>query len=183
MEKKLFLVVIDAQVDFITGSLRNEDAIKAIPNLVKKIRNFHGDAIFYTMDTHAEDYLNTNEGMHLPVVHCVKGTDGWKLDPNVQAALDDAKLRNIKVIGIEKPTFGSFDLVEAIKKNTLWTDVEIEIVGFVSSICVISNALMLKAAFYENAIINVDTNCIAGLNNFNNDSAIEVMKSCQINIL
>lgn len=182
MEKKLFLVVIDAQVDFITGSLRNEDAIKAIPNLVKKIRNFNGDAIFYTMDTHAEDYLNTNEGMHLPVVHCVKGTDGWKLEPNVQAALDDAKLRNIKVIGIEKPTFGSFDLVEAIKKNTLWTDCDIEIAGFCTDICVVSNALAIKAGLYEQADIYVDADCCAGVTPESHEAALTTMKMCQINI-
>lgn len=177
------LCVIDAQNDFITGSLRNEEAIKTIPNLVKKIREFNGDAIFYTLDTHNQDYLETKEGEKLPVVHCVRGTDGWKLEANVESALNDARLRNIPVTKVEKPTFGSFDLIEKIKRCTFLYDIDIEIVGFVSSICVVSNALMLKAAFYDKANITVDTNCIAGLNNFNNDSAIEVMKSCQINIV
>ena len=177
------LCVIDAQNDFITGSLRNEEAIKTIPNLVKKIREFNGDAIFYTLDTHNQDYLETKEGEKLPVVHCVRGTDGWKLEANVESALNDARLRNVPVTKVEKPTFGSFDLIEKIKRCTLLDDVDIEIVGFVSSICVVSNALMLKAAFYDKANITVDTNCIAGLNNFNNNSAIEVMKSCQINIV
>lgn len=183
MEKKLFLVLIDCQNDFITGALRNEDAIKAIPNIVKKIRNFNGDAIFFTMDTHDENYLSTNEGMHLPVVHCVKGTEGWNLDPNVQAALDDAKLRNIKVIGIEKPTFGSFDLVEAVKKNTLWTDCDIEMAGFCTDICVISNALMLKAGLYEHADIIVDEKCCAGVTPQTHFAACKSMEMCQITIV
>lgn len=183
MEKKLFLVVIDAQRDFITGSLRNEDAIKAVPNLVKKIREFKGDAIFYTMDTHDENYLNTREGSKLPVVHCVKGTEGWELEPNVKAALDDAKLRNIKVIGIEKPTFGSFELVDAIKKNTLWTDCDIEMVGFCTDICVVSNALMLKAAFYNQADIYVIENCCAGVTPQTHFAACKTMEMCQISIV
>ena len=88
---KKILVVIDAQNDFITGSLRNEEAIAAVPALVKKILSFDGCAIFATKDTHSADYLSTPEGAKLPVVHCVKGTEGWNLDPQVQAALDSGK--------------------------------------------------------------------------------------------
>ena len=183
METRKILVVIDCQNDFITGALRNEEAIKNVPNIVKKIREFNGDAIFYTMDTHEENYLQTNEGQKLPVVHCVKGTDGWKLDSNVQTALDDAKLRNIKVVGVEKPTFGSFDLVEEIKRVSLWADLDIEFVGFCTDICVVSNALMVKAAFYNKATVKVVENCCAGVTPETHFAACKTMQMCQIDVI
>ena len=179
---KKILVVIDCQNDFITGSLRNEDAIDTIPNLVKKIREFNGDAIFYTLDTHAENYLETKEGQKLPVTHCVKGTDGWYLEEHVACAISDAILKGIPVTKIEKPTFGSFDLIEGVKKCTLWDDIEIEIVGYCTDICVVSNALMLKAAFYENATITVDASCCAGVTPDSHNAALLTMKMCQINV-
>lgn len=177
------LAVIDVQNDFITGSLRNEEAIKKVPNIVKKIRNFNGDAIFYTMDTHSENYMETNEGKKLPVVHCVKGTEGWEIEPNVKAALEDAKLRNIKVVCVEKPTFGSYDLVEEIKRISLWADLDIELVGFCTDICVVSNALLVKAAFYEKAKISVIEDCCAGVTTETHDAALNTMKMCQIDVI
>lgn len=182
MSKKI-LICIDCQNDFITGSLRNEEAIKTIPNLVKKIREFNGDAIFYTLDTHAENYLETKEGQKLPVTHCVKGTEGWNLEANVEAALNDARLRNIPVTKVEKPTFGSFDLVEGIKKCTLWDDVEIEFVGYCTDICVVSNVLAVKAAFYETANITVDASCCAGVTPESHKAALLTMKMCQVNVV
>ena len=131
MEKKKILVVIDVQNDFITDALRNEEAIKAVPNIVKKIREFKGDAIFYTMDTHQEDYLETNEGNRLPVVHCVEGTKGWEIEPNVKAALNDAAIRGIKAVEVRKPTFGSFQLIEEIKRVSLWARGTLDIKGLV----------------------------------------------------
>ena len=183
METRKILVAIDCQNDFITGTLRNEEAIKNVPNIVKRIREFNGDAIFFTMDTHEDNYLQTNEGKRLPVTHCVKGTDGWKLDPNVQAALDDAKLRNIKVVGVEKPTFGSFDLVEQIKRVSLWADLDIEFVGFCTDICVVSNALMVKAAFYNKATVKVIENCCAGVTPETHFAACKTMQMCQIDVI
>ena len=177
------LCVIDAQNDFITGSLRNEEAIKTIPNLVKKVREFNGDAIFYTLDTHNQDYLETKEGEKLPVVHCVKGTDGWKLEANVESALNDARLRNIPVTKVEKPTFGSFDLIEKIKGCTLLDDIDIEIVGYCTDICVVSNALAIKAGFYDKANITVDAICCAGVTPESHKAALLTMKMCQINIV
>ena len=177
------LCVIDAQNDFITGSLRNEEAIKTIPNLVKKIREFNGDAIFYTLDTHNQDYLETKEGKKLPVVHCVRGTDGWKLEANVESALNDAHLRNIPVTKVEKPTFGSFDLIEKIKRRTLLDDIDIEIVGYCTDICVVSNALAIKAGFYDKANITVDVSCCAGVTPESHKAALLTMKMCQINIV
>lgn len=180
------LCVIDTQVDFIDGSLRNEEAIKKIPNIVKKIREFDGDSIFYTMDTHDNTYLHTNEGKKLPVVHCNKYSDGWKLDSNVQEALNDAVLRNIPVVGIEKPTFGSYKLIdflkafESVHKNE---ELEIEIFGFCTDICVVSNALLVKAAFYNKANISVDASCCAGVTPESHKAALLTMKMCQIDIV
>ena len=183
METKKILVVVDCQVDFITGSLRNEEAIKKVPNIVKKINEFDGDAIFYTMDTHAENYMETNEGRKLPVVHCVKGTEGWEIEAGVKAALEDAKLRNIKVACVEKPTFGSYDLVEEIKRISLWSDLDIELVGFCTDICVVSNALLVKAAFYEKAKIAVVEDCCAGVTPETHFAACKTMQMCQIDVI
>ena len=183
METKKILVVIDVQNDFITGSLRNEEAIKKVPNIVKKINEFDGDAIFYTMDTHAENYMETNEGRKLPVVHCVKGTEGWEIEASVKAALEDAKLRNIKVTCVEKPTFGSYDLVEEIKRISLWSDLDIELVGFCTDICVVSNALLVKAAFYERAKITVAEDCCAGVTPETHFAACKTMQMCQIDVI
>ena len=183
METRKVLAVIDVQNDFITGSLRNEEAIKKVPNIVKKIRNFKGDAIFYTMDTHSENYLSTKEGEKLPVVHCVKGTEGWEIEANVKAALEDAKLRNIKVVCVEKPTFGSYDLVEEIKRVSLWADLDIEFVGFCTDICVVSNALLVKAAFYDKARVSVIEDCCAGVTPETHFAACKTMQMCQIDVI
>lgn len=177
------LVVIDCQNDFITGSLANEEAQKKVPNIVKKIREFNGEAIFVTLDTHTDDYLNTKEGKILPFIHCIEGTEGWQIEPNIQAALNDAELRGIKVRYVRKPTFGSHELIVVMSNYIDPKGANIEICGFVSSICVVSNALLIKEAFYETADIWVDSNCTAGLNEGNNEAALEVMRSCQINIL
>jgi nicotinamidase-related amidase len=183
METKKILAVIDVQNDFITDSLRNEEAIKNVPNIVKKIREFNGDAIFYTMDTHEENYLQTNEGQKLPVVHCVKGTEGWEIESNVKAALEDAKLRNIKVVCVEKPTFGSFDLVDKINRACLQANIDIEFVGFCTDICVVSNALLVKAAFYDRAKVTVVEDCCAGVTPETHFAACKTMQMCQIDVI
>lgn len=178
---KKILVVIDAQNDFITGSLRNEEAIAAVPALVEKILSFDGCAIFATKDTHAADYLSTPEGLKLPVVHCVKGTDGWNLDSQVQAALDSASARGIPVKYIEKPTFGSYDLIAALK--ALGDEpLDLEFVGFCTDICVVSNVLLAKAAFYDSARISVDPACCAGVTPDSHASALSTMRMCQVEI-
>lgn len=183
MEKKQrFLIVVDVQNDFIDGSLRNEEAIKKVPNIVKKIKEFDGDFIFATMDTHAENYLKTSEGEKLPVEHCIKGTEGWKINKDVKKALDESK---VPVIFIEKPTFGSYDLVERINKvfnhDAYGTDVEF--VGYCTDICVVSNALLVKATFFETGNISVDASCCAGVTPETHKAALTTMKMCQINIV
>ena len=184
METRKVLAVIDVQNDFITGSLRNEEAIKKVPNIVKKINEFDGDAIFYTMDTHAENYMVTNEGKKLPVVHCVKGTEGWEIEASVKAALEDAKFRNIDVVCVEKPTFGSYNLVEEIKRiSPLADNLDIEFVGFCTDICVVSNALLVKAAFYDKAKISVIEDCCAGVTPETHFAACKTMQMCQIDVI
>ena len=178
------LVVIDAQNDFIDGSLRNEEAIKAVPNVVEKIRNFDGDLIIATFDTHDENYLSSNEGKKLPVVHCIKNTDGWNLEPNVKAALTDANLRNIKVSYIEKPTFGSDEVPLTIHHLFNFDEeLDIEFVGFCTDICVVSNVLITKAAFYNRANIKVDASCCAGVTPESHKAALLTMQMCQVDII
>lgn len=179
---KKVLCVIDCQNDFISMALKNEEAIKKVPNIVKKIQKFNGDLIVVTLDTHEENYLETNEGKKLPVVHCIKGTDGWRIEGNVMSALKDAELRNIKVVYIEKPTFGSEEVVNAIKRVSLWSDIDIEFIGFCTDICVVSNVLLAKAAFYNKANISVIENCCAGVTHESHEAALITMRMCQIDI-
>lgn len=190
---KKILILIDVQNDFITGSLANEEAQKKVPNIVKKIREFKGDAIMVTRDTHAENYLETREGKNLPVVHCVEGTEGWSIEPNVQAALNDAALRNIDVEYIDKPTFGSYDLVGEIGNILDITDYDdegefnledsqIELIGFCTDICVVSNAILLKASLFENCDLSVDASCCAGVTPESHTAALTTMKMCQITV-
>ena len=177
------LVAVDVQNDFITGSLHNDEAIKVIPNVVAKINAFDGDVIYATKDTHSENYLDTAEGKKLPFVHCVKGTEGWELHPDVQAALNAAVVRGIDVCYVEKPTFGSYDLVDLLKEDMEYyddTDLDVEFIGFCTDICVVSNVLLVKAAFYENAKVSVDPTCCAGVSPETHEAALLTMKSCQV---
>lgn len=188
MANKLsILCVIDAQVDFIDGSLRNEEAINKVPNIVKKIKEKKWDAIYVTQDTHGEDYLTTREGRNLPVVHCVKYTDGWKINEDINKAIKDAKFnRNINVVYIHKPTFGSKTLKQMIEEEFKYTKPEelyIEFCGFCTDICVISNVLLVKEALYENADITVDASCCAGVTPESHNAALLTMKMCQIKVI
>lgn len=183
---KKILIIIDCQNDFIDGSLRNEEAMKAVPNIVKKINEFNGDYILVTMDTHENNYLNTNEGKILPVIHCIKDTEGWKLNKDIQKAIQLTEGRNNgnRVIYFEKPTFGSVLLSEFILLDSeMAGDLEIEFVGFCTDICVVSNALIVKAATYSRSTIYVDASCCAGVTPEKHKAALETMKSCQINII
>ena len=180
---KKILVLIDCQNDFITGSLRNTKAIKAVPKIVKKIREFDGDAIIYTMDTDGENYLDTKEGKVLDVEHCIKGTEGWEIQSEINSELIAAKLRNIHVFEIQKPTFGALNLPDDISCVVGNKEFEIEFVGFCTDICVISNVLLTKAHFYDKANIVVDSTCCAGTSVENHNSALNVMRSCQIEVV
>ena len=169
-----FVIVVDCQNDFITGSLGTAEAQAMIPRLVEKINNEDKDTYFvFTADTHAGNYLATPEGNALPVIHCVKNTEGWEIDNRLKELFAD------NPVVIEKPTFGSTELIDWLEGMVTSGD-EIEFVGLCTDICVISNALMAKAKFYNNAIISCDATCCAGVTPEKHAAALEVMKSCQI---
>ena len=169
------LVVVDMQNDFIDGALGTKEAVLIVPAVVKKIEDFEG-AIIATFDTHPENYLETAEGKKLPVPHCIKGTNGWKLNAAVENAL-----RKKGFVPVEKPTFGSMALPNEIIKAAGLEDLSIELIGLCTDICVVSNALILKACFPE-AEISVDSSCCAGVTTEKHEAALETMRSCQIDI-
>ncbi len=172
MEK--ILVVIDMQNDFVTGSLGSKEAVEIVPNVVNKIKNFTGEVIF-TRDTHQADYMNTQEGRHLPVEHCIENTKGWEIIPQLSTFAMLSKI-------INKPTFGSIELAEYIyKKYEDNKDLEVELIGLCTDICVVSNALILKATMPE-LKITLDSSCCAGVTVQKHEAALETMKSCQIDV-
>ena len=173
---KKLLIVVDMQKDFVDGALGTAEAVAIVDNVVSKIENFDGDVIA-TYDTHPENYMETQEGKNLPVPHCIKGTDGWKLDAKVQAALEKKGFK-----AIEKPTFGSVDLPEYIKANYNPAETEIELIGLCTDICVVSNALLMKANFLETKV-SVDAACCAGVTVESHNAALLTMKMCQVNVI
>lgn len=172
---KKFLVVVDMQKDFVDGALGSKEAVAIVPNVVKKINEFDGE-IFVTYDTHFENYMETNEGKNLPVEHCIKGTDGWKLNDEVANALMGKEYTEI-----EKLTFGSVKLPELVKAAAGDEEFMVELVGLCTDICVVSNALMLKANFPEMDMF-VDSACCAGVTVESHEAALMTMKMCQIGI-
>ena len=173
---KKFLVIVDMQKDFVDGSLGSKEAQAMIPAAVKKIKGFKGE-IFVTLDTHSKNYLETAEGKKLPVVHCVKGTDGWQLDENIKAALGKKEYTPV-----EKGTFGSVKLPKLIKNAAGDEPFSVEFIGLCTDICVVSNVLLVKASFPE-APISVDSACCAGVTPEKHEAALETMRSCQIDVV
>ena len=172
---KKFLVVVDMQKDFVNGALGSREAVAIVPAVVKKIESFDGE-IFVTYDTHFENYMQTSEGKHLPVPHCIKGTDGWQLNNDVENALSGKKFTKV-----EKNTFGSVDLPKLIEQAADGEDFAVELIGLCTDICVVSNALLIKATFPE-APIAVDAGCCAGVTPQAHEAALATMASCQITI-
>lgn len=172
---KHILVVVDMQKDFVDGALGTPEAVAIVPNVVRKIEEFEG-TVFVTYDTHTEDYLQTMEGRNLPVRHCIKGTPGWELDAQVAAALSGKAYQTV-----EKPTFGSVDLPELVENAVGPGTFTVELVGLCTDICVVSNALLLKANFPEMQIF-VDADCCAGVTSESHQAALITMKMCQINV-
>ena len=172
---KKILIVVDMQKDFVDGALGTIEAQGIVENVVEKIKNHDGD-IIVTYDTHFENYMQTQEGKNLPVPHCIKGTDGWQLDKKVQLALENREYKTI-----EKLTFGSTELPEYIKAHYNEKDIEIELIGLCTDICVVSNALLLKANFLETKI-SVDAKCCAGVTVDSHNAALTTMKMCQIEV-
>lgn len=173
---KKFLVVVDMQNDFVDGALGSSEAVAILPAVAEKISSFKGD-IIVTYDTHNDNYMETSEGEKLPVPHCIKGTDGWKLNDKISAALFGKGCT-----AVEKLTFGSVDLPELIKAEVCDEDFSVELIGLCTDICVVSNALILKANFPEKEI-TVDSSCCAGVTPATHNAALETMKMCQINVI
>ena len=173
------LVVVDMQKDFIDGSLGTPEAQAMLPRLAEKIKNEPDTTHFiFTKDTHHEGYLFTPEGKKLPVEHCIRGTEGWKIPG---CLIEDFCYSPFV---IEKPTFGSYELMCAIE-DFLKDDVNIdtiEFVGLCTDICVVSNVLMAKARFYNDCEIAVDSSCCAGVTPESHEAALQTMRMCQINV-
>ncbi len=188
MEHVNVLVVVDTQYDFESGSLGTKEAQDTVPNIVNKIMECAGKGylILDTMDTHTSDYLETNEGRHLPVVHTVAGTPGWKTCHSIRTVLNMHH-----AVDVLKDTFGSVDLPHVIRTlashkageviDPAGGDLKIVLVGYCTDICVITNALLLKTAFPEAEIV-VDSKCCAGVTPKLHEAALDVMKSCQVTV-
>lgn len=166
------LIVVDMQKDFIDGALGTPEAVAIVPCVIEKIKEYErtGGMIIYTKDTHFDNYLETNEGANLPVKHCIKGTPGHDIPSEILRDHDDV---------LEKITFGSVGLIDRLAE--LDFD-EVELIGLCTDICVVSNALLIKANFPEKQVI-VDSACCAGVTPDTHNAAITTMKMCQIKIL
>ena len=174
---KRALLVVDIQNDFIDGSLGTPEAIEIIPKVKEYINEFNkiGDTVIFTQDTHNDDYLDTLEGKNLPIPHCIKGTHGWEIHKDIIGYLNNDDLKEYHV---EKNRFGYTDWWFCIEPDIK----EIILVGLCTDICVISNALILKA-FYPNAIIKIVKDATAGTTPEAKEAALLVAKSCQIDII
>lgn len=164
---KKTLIVVDMQKDFIDGALGTKEAVAIVENVKKKIAQYqqNGDEIIFTRDTHQSDYLSTNEGKNLPVEHCIKGTEGWKIQDGLEVP---------EAIYIDKPTFGYLNWKE-------YNLEEVEMVGLCTDICVVSNALIIKATYPE-IQVSVDASCCAGVTPESHTAALTTMKMCQVKV-
>lgn len=170
-----YLVVIDMQKDFIDGALGSEMAQGIVPEVIRKIGEYKPGNIYATRDTHFENYLDTLEGKKLPVTHCIKESEGWQIHPEVSAAMPEAKI-------FDKYTFGSEQLAQELYQRSLAGEMEIELVGLCTDICVVSNALLIRAKL-PGTVIRVDPKCCAGVTEETHKAALQTMKMCQIDIL
>ena len=168
------LIVIDMQNDFIDAALGTKEAVAIVDAVKKKIWTYPARDIIASMDTHGENYMETQEGKYLPVSHCIKGTKGWEIRPDIAELLKGAKI-------YEKPTFGSTALAADLKALSEKEEIELELIGLCTDICVVSNALLLKAAMPE-VKISVDPSCCAGVTPEKHMAALETMRSCQIQV-
>ena len=168
-----YLIVVDMQNDFIDGALGTAEAQAIVEKVAEKIKGFDGKVIF-TRDTHEEDYMETQEGANLPVPHCVKGTPGWEIRAELEALRTEP--------AVDKPTFGSVTLAHMLARENLIEPIRsITLIGLCTDICVISNAMIIKASLPEVSII-VDAACCAGVTPQSHKNALEAMKMCQIKI-
>ena len=172
---KHFLVVVDIQNDFVDGALGTAEAVAMLDAAHERIRGFEGD-IFVTYDTHFDNYMDTAEGGKLPVPHCIKGTAGWQLNSRIAEALCGKTYT-----AVEKLTFGSVELPKRIGEAANGEDFDVLLIGLCTDICVVSNALLLKAHFPEMTIA-VDAACCAGVTVETHEAALATMRMCQIDV-
>ena len=168
------LIVIDMQNDFIDGALGTPEAVAIVENVKAKIRSYPPADILATKDTHEKHYLQTQEGKNLPVEHCIRGSKGWEIREDIAELLDGVKI-------YEKPTFGSVAMALDVAEISQDEEIEVEMVGLCTDICVVSNALLLKAMMPE-VKISVDASCCAGVTPESHDAALETMKMCQVEV-
>lgn len=169
------LLVIDMQNDFIDGALGTAEAVAMLPRAIEEIKKHPAADIIATRDTHNPDYMDTQEGKNLPVPHCIRGTAGWELNDAVKAAVGSAEV-------IDKPTFGSKVLAEKLAAMAESEELDITLIGLCTDICVVSNALMIKAYLPETRV-SVIADCCAGVTPATHAAALETMKMCQINVI
>lgn len=169
------LLVIDMQTDFVDGALGSAEAVAIIPNVLREIAKYDKNDIIATRDTHPESYMELREGRYLPVPHCIKGTPGWELHPEIAPALDGCKI-------IDKPTFGSTELCTYICELAEKEEIEVTLVGLCTDICVVSNAMLIKASLPEIDVKVVSDAC-AGVTPESHSAALTTMKMCQIDII
>lgn len=168
------LAVIDMQKDFIDGTLGTKEAQGIVGLVIEKIKQYPREDVYATRDTHQSNYLETSEGKHLPVTHCVQGTAGWEIAEGIRELIEPGHI-------FDKPAFGSVRLAEFLLEQSLKEEIEIELVGVCTDICVISNALLLKAYMPETEV-SVDSACCAGVTPESHEAALKTMQMCQINI-
>lgn len=172
-----YLLVIDMQNDFVDGALGTPKAVAIVDAVAERARGFAGTVVF-TRDTHGDDYLSTQEGRNLPVPHCIKGSAGWELAPAIQAVCDE---RGACVF--DKPTFGSCELAAWLAEQNAEQAIDsIELVGLCTDICVVSNALLIKATLPE-VPVRVEAALCAGVTPAAHDAALSTMRSCQVAVL
>lgn len=175
MEHK-YLIVIDMQNDFVTGALGTAEARTIVPRVVRKAKGFQG-AVILTQDTHGNDYLTTQEGRILPIPHCIRGTEGWRLVPEL-----DRLKKELGLTVYEKSTFGSIRLAKALYEKNKKRRIDfIELVGLCTDICVVSNAILFKAFLPETHIV-VDASCCAGVTPETHAAALTTLRNCQVEI-
>ena len=172
---KRILIVVDMQNDFVDGALGTREAVAIVDLVIKRIQEFDGEVI-YTRDTHGKDYMDSQEGRNLPVAHCIQGTAGWQLHEKVE------HMRREGDQVFDKPTFGSVELAQYLSEEQRREGIEeVTLIGLCTDICVISNALLIKA-FLPEVPIRVDASCCAGVTPKSHNDALETMRMCQIGI-
>ena len=190
-----FLVVIDAQNDFIEGNLGTKEAQQVVPKIVQRIQQSQSEIILFTKDTHYTDYLQTSEGINLPIEHCIINTEGWHINKEIRRAwknntntivLNSNANRGLDINNtIQKPTFGSIALMgvySQLMSPNGGKDDTVELCGFCTDVCVITNALMAKSLLPEANII-VNSQLCAGTTPEKHEMALEIMKACQIKVV